>query len=95
MQLFMILFQALERFLSEMTNTEMRMLVKEPYTDQNGKAVSGRFYLHIFSFYSKMSLRTHAYVYGLETRTKTPIERDKLKRMLDKYAAPLAASELG
>ncbi|CAJ0947883.1 unnamed protein product, partial [Mesorhabditis belari] len=57
---------------------EMHALVKEPFTGSDGQIDP---------------TRTFVYVYGLESKTKKPIERNKLKGLLDRFSMALLTSE--
>ncbi|CAJ0579735.1 unnamed protein product, partial [Mesorhabditis spiculigera] len=67
-----------EKALARITNTEIHVLTKEPFTNSQGQVDPNRSVVHI---------------YGLEPKSRAPVEKNRLKGLLDKVYGALQASE--
>ncbi|KHJ93291.1 cadherin domain protein [Oesophagostomum dentatum] len=67
----------IERTLNEINGLDNRLLVKQPYVDQQGHADP---------------TRSHLFVYALDSKTKIPYLKEDLAKVLEHHAASLLSS---
>ncbi|KAK5984075.1 hypothetical protein GCK32_003578 [Trichostrongylus colubriformis] len=68
---------AVERILNELTGLDNRLLAKQPYVDSQGHADP---------------TRSHLFVYALNRKTKVPISKEELAKILESHSASLLSS---
>uniref|UniRef100_A0A7I4YRT8 Cadherin domain-containing protein n=1 Tax=Haemonchus contortus TaxID=6289 RepID=A0A7I4YRT8_HAECO len=69
--------QSVERILNELTGLDNHLLAKQPFVDSVGHADPKR---------------SHLFVYALDRKTKQPIPKEELAKMLESHSATLLSS---